>query len=53
MTFIFGAGSYKNFYSAPYFMKVDLKIGPERDFSAIFFARNPEIDICNIKNDFH
>ena len=53
MTLIFGAKSYKKIYFAPYFMEVDLKIGPERDFSSKFFARNPEIDISNIKNDFH
>ena len=42
-----------NFNFAPYFMNVNAKIGPERDFRNKFFARNPEIDICNIKIDFH
>ena len=52
MTFIFGARRYKNFNSAPYLMKDNLKIGSERDFSANVFARSPEIDISNVKIDF-
>ena len=52
MTFNFGARRYKNFNSAPYLMKDNLKIGSERDFSANVFARSPEIDISNVKIDF-
>ena len=43
-----------NFNFAPYFIKKNnLKIGPERDSRAKFFARNPEIDVCNIMIDIH